>query len=352
MAKCFINGVGCVSSQNTLNDDFLTEIIDYSGQAVIPALKANYKEFIPPAAIRRMSTGVKNSVVAANTAMQDAKIEELDAIITGTGLGCIQDSEKFLDNLIDYNEEYLTPTAFIQSTHNTVAGQIALGLKSNAYNFTYVHSGNSFQSALLDGLMHIQSEDSNNVLIGGVDEIGKTSLELYRMIDYWKKEGEETYDMFDSKTNGAAAGEASSFFLLSQNKTSDSYAELVNVKMKGTLDSNELPDFITGFLQENGLQLSDVDVFISGKDGDARHQTYYDEFDALASEKVVFYKHLFGGFFTVVSIAMWIAARVLKEQFVPKVLTRTEERKGEINNVLIYEQSRGKDHSLILLKNV
>ena len=49
-----------------------------------------------------------------------------DAIITGTGLGCLEDTEKFLTAMVTNKEEFLTPTSFIQSTHNTVSAQIAL----------------------------------------------------------------------------------------------------------------------------------------------------------------------------------------------------------------------------------
>lgn len=56
------------------------------------------------------------SSVASKYALQEAGIENPDAIIVGTGMGCSQDSEKFLKNVIDNNEEFLTPTFFIQST--------------------------------------------------------------------------------------------------------------------------------------------------------------------------------------------------------------------------------------------
>lgn len=88
--------------------------------------------------LRRMAPGVKMSLHAAMQAMQEARITQLDAIITGTGLGCLQDSEKFLNAVLDQDEEYLAPTSFIQSTHNAVGAQIAIHLGCKAYNFTYV----------------------------------------------------------------------------------------------------------------------------------------------------------------------------------------------------------------------
>ena len=150
MKTVYINSVGSISSQKTFdNSEFLQDFISYEDN-VISVVKPNYKEFIPPAESRRMAKGVKMGVVASKIALKDANLEAVDAIITGTGMGCVNDSEQFLKALIDNDEQFLTPTSFIQSTHNTVGGQIALGLKCKGYNFTYVHASISFESAVLD----------------------------------------------------------------------------------------------------------------------------------------------------------------------------------------------------------
>ena len=355
MSKCFINGMGCVSGQETSGSSFLESIKDYSDSSVIYAIKPDYKAFIPPAAIRRMSTGVKNSVVASSIALKEAGVNELQGIITGTGMGCIQDSEKFLGNLIDYDEEYLTPTSFIQSTHNTVAGQIALNLKSKAYNFTYVHVGSSFQSALLDGLMQVTEDDKDNILVGGVDEIADHSLMLFQLIGLYKKEGEETYNIFDSKTKGGVLGEGAAFFVLGKEEESNSYAELIDVTVKNCIEEDQLNGFVSQFLASHNTKMEDIDVLILGNNGDVEHDHYYTEMEALfPSSDAVFYKHLFGEFHTVPAISVWIAAKILKLQTIPNELYRSGEKfqKKAMKKVLIYNQFRGKDHSLILLQNV
>ena len=77
--------------------------------------------------------------------------------------------------MIELNEEMLPPTAFIQSTHNTVAAQIALMLKCHAYNNTFVHKGISFESALLDGIMLMRDNEASNFLVGAIDELTDNS---------------------------------------------------------------------------------------------------------------------------------------------------------------------------------
>ena len=101
------------------------QFCENSKEAVLFAMEPPYKDYIPPAAIRRMSKSVKMGMVAASVALEQAHLTP-QAIFVGTGMGCLQDSEKFLKTLLDNQEQHLTPTAFIQSTHNTVAGQIAI----------------------------------------------------------------------------------------------------------------------------------------------------------------------------------------------------------------------------------
>src|SRR5690606_39681484 len=93
MKKVYINSIVSISPQKTFdNSDFLNEITYYN-DTVIYAQDPDYKQFIPPAAARRMAKGIKMGVVASKIAMDEAGIETVDAIITGTGMGGMSDSE-------------------------------------------------------------------------------------------------------------------------------------------------------------------------------------------------------------------------------------------------------------------
>ena len=147
--KCYIEGI-------TTNNDIVSDV----------------KQLIPDAGMRRrMSRILKMAVSTASECVHGVEnIDSLDAIITATGWGCLADSEKFLRNVILDKEQLLNPTPFIQSTFNTVGGQIALLGHNHCYNVTYVNRSHSFEDAILDAMMRIADNESKNILVGAFDE--------------------------------------------------------------------------------------------------------------------------------------------------------------------------------------
>ncbi len=352
MKKVYINSIASISPQKTfVNTIFLDEITDYNN-TVIFAQDPDYKQFIPPAAARRMAKGIKMSVVVSKIAMDEAGIETVDAIITGTGMGCMIDWEKFVSAIIDNNEQYLTPTSFIQSTHNTVAGQIALGMKCKAYNFTYVHSAISFESALLDAKMQLENEEAENILVGGVEELGEHTIKIHRIINHIKPESVTLSTVLNSKTEGAVFSEGANFFVVSNEKRESCYAELVAVETFNTLKKERVSETIENFLRENNLRITDIDLVVLGNNGDVDFDIYYNQLSEgiFSKTQQVFYKHLVGENNTVSAFGVWLASKILKTQTIPEIVKINKINTSEIKTVLCYNQYRGENHSLVLLK--
>lgn len=131
----------------------------------------DFKTLIPDANMRRrMSTIVKMGVATAMECIAKSSVGSVDAIITATGLGCLSDSEKFLKSIFDEKEQLLNPTPFIQSTFNTIGGQIAILTGNHNYNMTYSHGAESFSSALLDAVMMLNEGNAQHILVGTADE--------------------------------------------------------------------------------------------------------------------------------------------------------------------------------------
>lgn len=353
MKRCYINGTGCVSSQKTSNAAFLEEIIINENDNILELSQPDYKEVIAPAAARRMAKGVKNGIVASHWAMKEAGVEELDAIITGTGMGCSIDSEKFLRALLDNDEQFLTPTSFIQSTHNTVGGQIALGLQCKAYNFTYVNGAVSFESSLIDAKLQIEEEEASTVLVGGVEESAEVTMKLLEISGLIKDKQNLPANVLGSDSTGAVFSEGASFFVLQDAKTENTYAELKDVSIFNVLEKEEAEAKLKMFLEQNKLSVNDIDAVILGYNGDAEFDGYYSSVanGIFVGTPQLYYKHLSGEFNTASAFGLWVASHIIKLKQVPDILKVNGIAPKGYNNILLYNQYRGLDHSFTLVSS-
>lgn len=338
MKPVYIHSAASISAQNTFESEIsFSEMIEILGKK-IEAIHPNYKDIISPIALRRMTTGVKMGVATANKALQDAKISELDAILTGTGMGCIEDTEKFLNTIISNNEEFLTPTAFIQSTHNTVGAQIALGLQCKVYNNTYVHGALSFESALMDAQLLIHEDEANIVLVGGIDELGTEFVDAVRLME-------------DQTPNGIKVpiGEGASFFLLSSEKL-ERDVELLDIQTFSQLEIEFLPDALDKFLKQNNLKSSDINALILGTNGDS-FDTYYKKLRANFSKEIIAidYKKWCGEFYTASAYGLFLGYNLLKSRIISNGLIQDKTTNKPLKSILLYNQFKGRDHSFILL---
>lgn len=172
------------------------------------------KNDLPDAAMRRrMSPILRKSVATAVRCMGGVScIIDLDAIITTTGWGCLEDSEKFIKNLVINGEQLLNPTPFIQSTFNTVGAQVALLGKNHCYNMTYVHRVHGFESALLDAMFQIKDCEAKRVLVGAFEERTPTQ---YRIMERMR------LPQLNQKWDGAF------FFYLTDTPSENTVAEII-----------------------------------------------------------------------------------------------------------------------------
>lgn len=336
MKDIFITGLGNVSPQKTFDPTYFLEETTDTKNNPLRVSDPVYKDFIPPDMVRRMSRVIKMGIASAAICLKDADVLIPDAIITGTGMGCIEDTEKFLSNMIRNNEEFLTPTSFIQSTHNTVGAQIALLLKCHRYNMTYVHRGFSFENALLDSMLQIESGNADNVLAGGLDEITKDTFTIMKRMGHFR--------------HATLAGEGSAFFLLSDKKGTKDYGQLKAVDMFYRPLQNEILPRIENFLYLNGKSLADIDLFIPGVNGNPYQDKIYDPvFSSFGKIPQAHYKHLSGEYHTASAFGLWLAAKIMKAQHIPQAVSLNNKKGSSFRNILIYNHYMNINHTLILI---
>lgn len=348
--KAFIRATGNISPQKTFgHPPLLQQMVIQNGNRLI-CMEPDYLTYIDAKFIRRMSRIIKMGTAAAMECLREAGVQNPGAVIMGTAYGCLEDTGIFLKKMVEQKEEMLTPTAFIQSTHNTIGAQIALLLQCHHYNNTFVHRGFSFESALQDTLMLLEENAASAVLTGAADEITDDSHAILSRFGLYKKEPISNADLYINLSKGTIAGEGAAFFLFSNQPTEKDYAVLEAVytfyKPAGT---KEIEEQVTGFLAGQSLTPADVDIVVTGRNGDAGGDAVYNELDGTVfkNKTTVNYKHLCGEYPTSTAFALWLAAAVIKENKLPPVLGASSSNK--IKRILIYNHYENIHHSLMLV---
>lgn len=297
-----------------------------------------YKEIINPMLLRRMSRVIKMGLASALLCLKDAGKDVPDAIITATGLGCVEDSDKFLTSLIENEEKMLNPTPFIQSTHNTIGSQIALQLKCHGYNSTYAGRGASFEMALMDSLMLLSEKEVKNILVGAYDELTPNLITIFYRLG-----------MFRKNNSNHIPGEGSMFMLLSAEKGPNDYACLKDVAIFN--EESSYQEQISTLLKRNNLQTTDLDTVFLGTTQAHHLENEYKNIFTLLSETstIAGFKHLSGDYFTTSSFATWLAANCMKNQIIPDVAVVRKGISTDIKNLLIINHTIGNQYSAILL---
>ena len=350
--KIFIRSSSCISPQNTFGQQpFLKEPVAYHATR-LHAIAPDYNAYIDPKLIRRMSHIIKMGVAAAQECLRSGGTAMPGAIVTGTALGCLEDTVTFLMKLIESNEEMLPPTPFIQSTHNTVAAQIALLLKCHAYNNTFVHKGISFESALFDAILLLKENEADNILVGGADELTDVSFAILSRLGLYRRQVGSNLSLFETNCKGTIGGEGAVFFLLTDKASADNLAVL-----NGTLvfyrpaDAADIELKIVAFLAQHGLRIDDIDMVITGKNGDVKNDEVYDHLSKtlFSGISLANYKHLSGEYPTSSAFALWLASNIIKKEKVPEVVIEKTINNNIPGKILIYNHYLDIYHSLMLV---
>ncbi|MDB5149722.1 MAG: beta-ketoacyl synthase [Mucilaginibacter sp.] len=352
--KVYIRSATAISPQGTYNNcQFLNELAEYRGSR-LTCIEPDYNELIDPKFIRRMSRIIKMSVGSALACLKDAEVTNPDAIVTGTAYGCLEDTGIFLTNMVEHNEEPITPMAFVQSTHNTIGAQIALLIKCNCYNNTFVSGGASFENALLDAMLLLLEKDTANVLVGGMDEITDMSHTVLSRMGLYKGNPVSNLNLFKLNSKGTIGGEGAAFFLLENTPSENNLAHINAVTtFYKPADLTETAQHIKSFLTTQSIDCSDIDLLIIGNNGDIKNDETYTRLEQSLFKGIpsANYKNLCGEYPTSTAFALWMGANIIKTNNIPAILNHKGKVKKKINKVLIYNHYQNIYHSLILISS-
>lgn len=295
-------------------------------------IEPDYKNHLNPKYLRRMSRIIKMGVTCAAEALKTANLSNPDAILVGTGLGCVDDTTVFLNQLTTNQEELLNPTAFIQSTHNTVSGQIALLLQAKCYNLTFTQKRFSFESTLLEALMMLETHPEQKILTGALDELNDESHRLLLNAGCAKSN--------PTSTSGFYPGEGATFFVLS-NQSENNAPCIAGFSHPYGLTSEEMvAEHVIRFLADNGMDVAEVDALLIGNDGDKHNDKAfgYIKKAPFSHLKTIGFKEFCGEYDSASAFALWLACNKLSDA------------QSECKTILIHNRGQNGGDSFILLK--
>lgn len=340
--KIYIDSAETISTQNTFDSEFFSGEINLPQNGFYKCATPDYSQLISPKLLRRMTDIIKMGVSTSLKALQQAEIENPDAVIIGTGLGCTADTGKFLNQINENKETLLNPTSFIQSTHNTVAGQIAIMLNCKNYNFTFSQKHISFETALLDAFLMLKENENMSILLGAGDEINE---EVFYLLN---KTRLQTSGFIEE----AIPAEGFAAFVISNKKSKKNKAQIKDLCFFETIDENSEEKFISEFLLKNNLNIKDIDLFISGDYSHKNTTEGYNEVKKIFDQSIIAqYKHVTGEYNTVSAFAVKIAVFGIEKNSIPEILKQNAIIKPKIKNTLIHSYSRKYNHSFILIKS-
>ena len=352
-ANYFINGVGIIAPQKTFDpNEFLTEISQYD-KNVLTCIAPDFKEYINPIQMRRLSRMLRIGLSAAVICLRNSNITLPDGIITATGYGFLDETAKFLKELLDQKEKQLTPTYFMQGTSNALAGLVALTIKCMGYNNTYASKGVGFENALTDTMMQLNENASLNFLIGAYDEAAEIQYNASIRASHFKTEFINNLSLFDTNTKGSIQGEGSAFFMLSGKSSASTLCIMSDMDVVYKPDGRELQDALDNFLATNSLDAEHIDVIINGVSGDVEHDAVTNtlirsRFENTAQTR---FKHLCGEYTTATSFALWLGTSILSRQQVPDIVkVQHWNQPDKLRTILIVNQYMSKSFTFILLK--
>ena len=339
--RIYIQAAEQISIQQPLSEQWMDDSIYYD-DALVKAVDPSFRDYLAPNDARRMGKLMKRALVTTLKVLESSQVKQPEAVIAGTGLGSLDYSERFLDALTENGEKTLSPTFFMQSTHNTVGSTLSIYTHNHGYNTTYSHGSLSFDLALLDAWMQIQLGSISTALVGGYDEMVESYFDLLAKTGYVGVRGM------------VPCAEVSMSMMLNTDSGRNPLCELAGISIFHNPSKDRLKTLTEKMLSEAGMSWVDVGCVMTGVNGNASNDKPYLQLveEYFPDKPILRYKHIFGENYTSSSLGLYAAAHCLSRGVIPSsmYLTPHTSASSQIQSILIVNVVGGKDYSFVLLK--
>ena len=300
MKRLYLHSAACISPQTSDSPvrEFTQSTRDFT------CIEPDYKTRIDAKMIRRMSRIIRMGFFTALESMETAGQVRPGAIISATGLGCLEDTGVFIEKMISNKEEMLSPTAFIQSTHNAVAAQIALSMQNHGYNHTWVQGGISFENALADAALYAAEHSEEAILLIAADEVTNYSRKVLGRF------GLSSGDNND----GIPTGEGAVSMIVSAEQRNSTVCISACETLYAPGDDEKVLEAL-GRWTDNHLRHGEEVILLSGR-MHPKHDAFFDRATGryFGQASTLDFKHYCGEYPVVTSFAVWMGRKMLLQE--------------------------------------
>ena len=188
--------------------------------------------------------------------------------------------------------------------------------------------------------MQMQLGKISTALVGGHDEMTEQYFSLLQKVGYLGVDGM------------VPCGEVAMSMMLNTSKTVEHLCELAGLRISFRPSREKLQQQLDDMLADADMTLLDISAVMTGVNGDPENdQLYHNTVEALfAGKPLLHYKHLFGENYTVSGLGLYACAHLLKKNKIPSFLYESEQRVDALKSILMLNQTKEGDVSMILLK--
>jgi hypothetical protein len=144
---------------------------------------------------RRLSRFQQMALVAARRSLPagalGAATPERVCVVLGTGLGSLNDTAAFVENMVLKDERAPRPLFFTNSVHNSLASQAALDLDLRGLSSTPIQREICFEAALWQGATELLLDHADLGLVGAADELNSYLLAAGLRWGWWNEQTPE-----------------------------------------------------------------------------------------------------------------------------------------------------------------
>jgi 3-oxoacyl-[acyl-carrier-protein] synthase II len=252
-------------------------------------------QLIDPGKRRKLNRLQQMALVTARQSLPAAALasasRERICLALGTGLGSLNDTAAFVENLVLKDERAPRPLFFANSVHNSLASQVAIEMNLAGLNSTPVQREICFEAALWQGASEVAGGRADFALVGAADELNQYALAAGLRWGWWDEQtpdlrpfarlGEQQPRSADipaaRSTRRPLPGEGCTLFSLARADRalpSQPLAWVSGVRIGrfattagGQVDADVEAQWVQATLARAGVSLNQLDLLLTGANG-------------------------------------------------------------------------------------